>query len=170
MTAAIGDPRVPERIWRRVSVDEAGCWFWNGELHYGGYGRAASPSNRRKSVQTHRFVFECLVGPIPEGLELDHLCRVRRCCNPEHLEPVTHRENMLRGQTIAALNAAKTHCPSGHPYAGDNLHVDAKGHRKCRQCQYDHSVKARLDGGEERRERRRRTDRAYRSRLKESRP
>jgi hypothetical protein len=162
--AAIDDPRVPERVWRRIKVSDADCWIWTGVLHYAGYGRMSSPSDRNKTVQTHRFVYECLLGPIPDGLELDHLCRVRACCNPLHLEPVTHRENILRGHTVTASNAAKTHCPSGHPYAGENLQTNAKGYRKCRQCQRDAKDRARINGGEEWRARKRQQDAEYKAR------
>ncbi|MGI9502698.1 MAG: HNH endonuclease [Geminicoccaceae bacterium] len=82
----------------------------------------------------HRVSYEALVSAIPEGLELDHLCRVRCCVNPIHLEPVTTRTNNLRGNGIAAMNALKTHCPRGHPYSGEHLYVCSRGHRHCRTC------------------------------------
>lgn len=74
-----------------------------------------------------------MVGPIPAGLVLDHLCRVRRCCNPAHLEPVTQRENLMRGASFVEENALKTACPKGHPLTGRNV-VYWRGHRKCREC------------------------------------
>lgn len=74
-------------------------------------------------------------GPIPEGLVIDHLCRNRGCVNPDHLEAVTQRENILRGEGLAAANARKTHCPKGHPYSGENLYVvPSSGRRQCRIC------------------------------------
>jgi hypothetical protein len=83
----------------------------------------------------HRVAYELLVGPIPEGLELDHLCRNTRCVNPEHLEPVTGRENLMRAvSSWAAKNAAKTHCPQGHPYDEENTKVKRDGGRACRAC------------------------------------
>jgi hypothetical protein len=82
----------------------------------------------------HRVSYELLVGPIPQGLQLDHLCRNRRCINPAHLEPVTSRENTMRGETVAAANASRDHCPSGHPYSDSNTIALGKGGRKCREC------------------------------------
>ena len=86
------------------------------------------------TMPAHRYAYEELVGPIPEGLQLDHLCRNRSCVNPDHLEPVTCRENLRRGETLNAANLAKTHCPAGHPYAGENLSITAKGFRECIEC------------------------------------
>ncbi len=86
----------------------------------------------------HRFAYELTVGPIPKGLTIDHVrergCILELCCNPAHLEPVTLQENLLRGGTFQAANAAKTHCPRGHPYAGGNLYVRPDGSRRCRTC------------------------------------
>lgn len=120
-----------ERITRRILIDEtSGCWLWNGTL-------SASPRSSGYALvnreYAHRVSYEVFVGPIPEGLEIDHLCRIRHCVNPDHLEPVTRRENLLRGDTFAARNARKTHCPQGHSYSGENLYV-YKGGRKCRTC------------------------------------
>lgn len=110
------------------SVDDAtGCWNWMGYIRVEGYGST-------NGEMAHRAVYRQRVGPIPDGLDLDHLCRNRRCVNPEHMEPVTHRENMLRGDTIFARNAAKTHCPAGHRYNERNTYVARGGKRKCRPC------------------------------------
>jgi hypothetical protein len=90
-------------------------------------------------MDAHRFAYQMLVGPIPEGLTLDHLCRNTGCCNPEHLEAVTHRDNVLRGVSFAAVNAVKTECPRGHPYDSENTYiVPSTGGRLCRLCQRDH--------------------------------
>ncbi len=90
-----------------------------------------------KMLYAHRVSYELFVDAIPDGLTLDHLCRVRHCVNPSHLEPVTMRENLMRGDTAAAKNAAKESCPQGHPYSGDNLRITPKGYRVCRTCTRD---------------------------------
>lgn len=86
----------------------------------------------------HRFAYELIRGKIPEGLDIDHLCRNRQCVNPEHMEPVTPRENTIRGDTIPAHNLKKTHCPKGHPLSGDNLvkspSIIKLGYRWCKTC------------------------------------
>lgn len=94
------------------------CWLYAGSLNGSGYGRI---SLAKGGVMVHRAMYEALVGPIPEGLQLDHLCRVRHCVNPSHLEPVTHRENMLRGTAPSAINARRTHCQKGHPFVEGNI-------------------------------------------------
>lgn len=116
-----------------AKVDKTGsCWVWTAYRTARGYGRFNDGS---RIVQTHRFAYELWVGPIPDGLELDHLCRNRSCVNPDHLEPVTGRENILRGVSPSAQHAAKTHCPNGHPYSGENLYVaPGRHHRQCRAC------------------------------------
>jgi hypothetical protein len=113
-------------------VDRSGqCWMWTGLVLPCGYGRLSVDG---KQVYAHRYSYEQTVGPIPEGLELDHLCRVRACVNPNHLEPVTRRENIRRGVSVVAANAVKTHCRNGHPFDEANTYIRANGGRECRPC------------------------------------
>lgn len=107
-----------------------GCWEWSGSRMSAGYG-TVSIAMRQHCV--HRLVFEHFRGAIPADRNLDHLCRNRICANPDHLEPVTPRENLLRGEGVSGVNARKTHCPVGHPLAGENLRREA-GRRLCRIC------------------------------------
>lgn len=131
-------PNTAEDFWARV--DRSGdCWLWTGAL-VKGYGRTAWQGEQRPA---HRLAYELAIGPIPDGLVVDHLCRVPACVNPSHLEPVTQRENTLRGETIPARNAAKTHCRWGHPLSGENLKMKAGKWRQCRECHRLEARKAR---------------------------
>lgn len=118
--------RVEEKIER---VTDSGCWIWMGGIR-SGYGQT---SIGRRNVAAHRAVYEWLRGPIPPGLDLDHLCRVRSCVNPDHLEPVTRRVNLLRGNTLPAANAAMRACKCGHPYT-ERVSRGRK-YRACRRCE-----------------------------------
>ena len=113
-----------------------GCWLWVAKQNGHGYGslRVGSIAGRGNNAVAHRIAYELLVGPIPEGLTLDHLCRVRNCVNPEHLEAVTHRVNILRGSGASARNAAKTHCKHGHPLVPENIYRNPNGYRVCAKC------------------------------------
>lgn len=121
---------------RTYSDDE--CWPWRGPNIPSGYGRFVS---RDGNVAAHRHAYVLTNGPIPDGLVVDHLCRNRACVNPDHLEPVTHRTNILRGVGTGATNALKTHCSKGHPFSGENLVIRKSrwgdGRRSCRQCERD---------------------------------
>lgn len=121
-----------DRAKGHISVNPiTGCWEWTGAKNDQGYGMLCEQRGSRQ-LRAHRVVYEAVKGPIPEGLELDHLCRNRQCVNPTHLEAVTHQVNAQRGN--AGRNwAAKTHCPSGHPYDEDNTHR-YKGRRFCKAC------------------------------------
>lgn len=129
------EPIPAKRFMRKVRFDTSGCWTWVGSISSGGYGGfrigGRSPGFAAKA---HRVSYEMFVGPIPDGLQLDHLCRNRACVNVKHLEPVTLRENNLRSDNVGGRNARVTHCPKGHEYAGDNLIYSAKYGRRCRAC------------------------------------
>ena len=140
----IRSPESLERLWGHV--DRSGpvspfvggrCWVWTARVHGAGY---AYLSVGGKKVRVHRLTYELLVGPIPDGLELDHLCRVRHCVNPAHLEPVTHAVNMDRGEIRERQHEAMraiTHCPRGHAYDEANTYVNPRGERNCRACARD---------------------------------
>lgn len=123
---------VAERFWAKV--DKSGdCWFWTGSTNGRGYG--AFKLNGRP-IRVHRWAYQQIIGPIPEGMQLDHLCRNRLCVNPAHMEPVTNRENSLRGVGPTAVNAKRTHCVNGHPLSGENLRLAPNGRwRVCRRCE-----------------------------------
>lgn len=118
-----------ERFWSKVEKTES-CWLWIAYLNAKGYGVASVAGTARLA---HRIAYELTVGAVPEGLQLDHLCRTRRCVRPDHLEPVTNKENQRRGATGILL----THCRHGHPYVPENVYTSPKGIRRCRQCHRD---------------------------------
>ncbi len=120
---------VAERFWAKVELTED-CWVWTGHLRRG-YGTLMQDG---RDGSAHRFAYESFVGPIPEGLEIDHLCRNRACVNPAHMEPVSRRENILRGEGTAAKNARKTHCKRGHALSGENVYLYRGTMRHCREC------------------------------------
>lgn len=129
--------KLPERIASRIVLQPCpvkgltgDCWIWKGAC-YQGYGRLSHKGF--KTCKAHRIIYELLKGPIPSGLEADHLCKVRSCVNPEHIEPVTKLENLRRSPTAGVLNAAKTHCPQGHEYTPGNIY-SWHGKRICRTC------------------------------------
>lgn len=124
-------PPLEVRILENIELDDNGCWLWTKAKNPDGYGKI---SVGNKSRSAHRVVYETLRGEIPAGFQIDHLCRVRHCVNPDHLEPVTPRENTLRGDTPAAHNAAKTFCPHGHPYSEENTYRGTDGLRRCITC------------------------------------
>jgi len=123
------------------------CWEWTAHT-VDGYGKfQGHRGGIRTEIRAHRAVYELLVGPIPEGLELDHTCHNqdescaggptcphRRCVNPGHLTPKTTRDNVLSGRNFSAVNAAKTHCIRGHAYDAENTYTTPQGYRNCRAC------------------------------------
>jgi hypothetical protein len=123
------NPGVPYRIEDRGYTTP--CWIWRWALDKDGYARQWNPGG---SNRAHRVFYEEHVGPIPEGMVIDHLCRECACVNPDHLEPVTIRENTLRGEGLSSVNSRKTHCLRGHAYDAANTYVDPRGERACRTC------------------------------------
>ena len=118
-----------ERFWEKV--DRSGdCWEWTAAKTTWGYGYFYFEGRPR---QAHRVGYMLTVGPIPDGLELDHLCRNRACVRPDHLEPVTGRVNLLRGEGASAVNAVKTHCVNGHRFTDENTYA-WRGTRNCKTC------------------------------------
>lgn len=127
-----GDPRIREVIWRNIHPEpNTGCWLWSGYINEDGYGRGY-PIAGGRLVFAHRITFEFLVSVLAKGMELDHLCRNRACCNPNHLEAVTHRENIRRAADRI------THCPQGHEYLRANTgyqhHKTGWVGRYCKTC------------------------------------
>lgn len=119
---------VLERFWFHIDKTDD-CWLWTGYLNRDGYARFRIG---KQFVAVHRWSYEHFIGPIPDGLTIDHLCRVRNCANPEHLEPVTIGVNTLRGETPPGINARKTHCHLGHQFTPENTYITSKGNRSCR--------------------------------------
>jgi HNH endonuclease len=126
-------PIAPDlRFFPKVTM-AGDCWLWTGKVTPNGYGSFRGAGSRETGA--HRWSYEFFRAEIPAGLQLDHLCRVTRCVNPWHLEPVTARVNTMRAEAVIAENARKTHCVHGHPFDPANTYVASDGHRSCRTCQ-----------------------------------
>ncbi|MCG5460806.1 HNH endonuclease [Micromonospora sp. MED01] len=129
---------VIERIKRQIVVDDKGCWIWQGRVDSSGYGDLRLKSTPSKTRIAHRISYEVFVARIPAGLQIDHLCRVRACVNPKHLEPVTPRENTLRSPiALASLAAQQATCKRGHAFDEKNTIWRREGGRACRTCKRD---------------------------------
>lgn len=138
-----GSTRIPfETRFSHFTIPEpnSGCLIWLGAVSkktgYGVLSTGYKSEGTKRSSYAHRVSYEYFVGPIPDGLDLDHKCRVRCCVNPDHLEPVTRADNILRGILPALMSARakeQTHCKRGHPLSGDNLYEN-NGRRSCRAC------------------------------------
>ena len=135
-----------QRLFAKIKISENGCWLWQASiLKSGGYGQISFGG---KPCRAHVVAYELFNGPVPEGCELDHLCRTPACVNPEHLDPVTHRENLLRApSSIPAINSRKTHCVKGHPYDSANTYLSKLNQRRCRMCHSDRMRRTRSAKG-----------------------
>lgn len=126
---------VIDRIMAKVTEAENGCWVYGGSITANGYGTVSLGSRADGRDYTHRVTYRSLVGDIPPTLDIDHLCRNRRCCNPAHLEPVTRQVNVQRGRLFySPISACRR---AGHPYTEDNTYRLPSGARVCRTCQVE---------------------------------
>lgn len=144
----LGDPQFPPReqrrstlkdVWSRFVASDEGCWPWHGPVGGSGYGTMRF---ERKKHQAHRLIYELLIGPIPDGLDIDHLCSNKLCVNPDHLEPVTRSVNIQRA-IDREERPRKTACPQGHPFDESNTIVLAPSGRRCRLCRQSQQAKYR---------------------------
>lgn len=126
------------RLDRKIErIPFSGCWIWLGALTKKGYGvLTRGTRERHKALAAHRYFYALYRGSIPDGLQLDHLCRVRCCVNPWHLEAVSLQENVARSR-VGEPQRKRTHCPRGHAYAGYNLTYNTRGSRICRTCRVE---------------------------------
>jgi hypothetical protein len=132
-----------ERLLTKILLrPDSGCWEWQAFRDQDGYGTFWLNGENRRA---HRASYELFVGPIPDAATLDHLCRNRSCVNPEHLEPVSIGENLMRSPVApASVNASKTHCArAGHPLSGANLYICPRGKRECRACRRETTARSR---------------------------
>ena len=127
-----------ERLLSRIIIDDHNCWLWQGYKNRLGYGQITVYVDdlraNKRVASTHRVTYQHFVGPIPQGLVIDHLYRVRHCCNPQHMEVVTQKINIYRGVAPSAINAGKLYCLRGHFYDKENTYTMPGGGRYCRTC------------------------------------
>ena len=122
-----------DRFHEKYIIQADGCWRWTAAVNGDGYGRIGY-GGRGCSMMAHRASWQVHGKEVPDDMELDHLCKNRWCVNPDHLEAVPHKVNVLRGASIATRYSARTHCDAGHPFAGENLILRSDGGRGCRIC------------------------------------
>lgn len=123
---------VMDRLGQQVVALESPCWLWLGALLPNGYGVISRGSGDTRNAYVHRLSYEAKFGPIPEELEIHHICENRRCVNPDHLRAVTHAENVALSEP-----ARRTHCPRNHEYTPENTIRTRSGKRQCRQCRLE---------------------------------
>ena len=135
-------PEDVERFWAKVQKSQD-CWLWQGAPNSEGYGFLWAGGRKGTNHLVHRISYEIHKGPIPDGydIHLDHLCRVRMCVNPSHLEAVTGRVNTLRGTAPSSRNATATHCIRGHAFDPSNTRNLKSGKRECKACRRAHTVR-----------------------------
>lgn len=138
MRLLLNDPKLSERFWAKVDQTNF-CWNWTGSKCKG-YGQLRI---NKRNVYAHRFIYEAMLGRIPDGYQIDHLCRNSACVNVTHLEPVTKDENNRRGNSPAGQKSRQTHCKRGHPLSGDNLDMHMGKFRRCRACHREQENRAR---------------------------
>jgi hypothetical protein len=124
--------RILTRYGHHIRFHPYGCWEWIGTIDTKGYGVASV--SKSKNVRAHRLIYEAFRGPISDGLDLDHLCRNRSCVNPHHLEPVTRKENVYRGESITIRAHLAGTCIRGHAMTPENTYISPKGQRHCQTC------------------------------------
>lgn len=129
-----------ERVLQKINIDDKGCWNWTGYLDQSGY---AVYRFKEGSSRVARWLYEKTVAPIPKPLTIDHVCRNRACINPKHMEPVTMRENLMRGDSFSGINHRKTVCVHGHEYSESNTGKAKAGGRFCKTCQRDRAKRYR---------------------------
>ena len=132
------DAEIEARFWKHVSPEpNSGCWLWTASEDGRGYGQFAPFGwrglHKQGSIKAYKFAYLFYRGSVPDGKELDHVCRNRLCVNPDHLEPVSHRENVLRGDSPSARQARQTHCKRGHEFTAENT-WSGDEHRRCKTC------------------------------------
>lgn len=135
-------PSTQERIFAKTVVASGGCWNWIGKRDRLGYGRCWFNGHERLA---HRVAYSALIGPIPDGKVIDHLCRNASCCNPHHLEAVDQAVNVLRGESPFAKRKRQTHCKRGHEFTAENTRRSRDGGRACRTCDTEIHLKRRRE-------------------------
>lgn len=139
MTMSSMNPRQLQRFFVKFVIQDDGCWIWRSSPHPRSYGYFYVDSERRSQL-AHRVSYEHFRGPIPDGLQIDHLCRMGGCVNPDHMEVVTNRENTLRG-TAGQHYSLRTHCKAGHPFDAENTILRSDAGRRCRACRTEYDRK-----------------------------